>query len=78
MSKPSLKDLLKIGLGVGSMFAPGAAKPILDLVNKSIGDDSDPANVAALRTLAQANEDEDAAIRVLHERLSRCEAKLGI
>lgn len=70
-----IKDIIKMGTGIGKVFLPGAAGSVLDAVNKSISDTSDPANVNALRELARVNDEQSAAILVLHERITKLEAK---
>lgn len=75
MGSLKLRDLLKIGTGVGKVFLPGAAGSVLDAVNKNISDTSDPANEAALRKLAETNDEQTAAILALHARLEKLESR---
>lgn len=70
------KDLLKIGTGVGKVVLPKPAGSILDAVNNSINDESDPANSQGLRELARVNDEQTEAILALHERLKRLEDKV--
>lgn len=48
-----LKKIGKIGAGLGSIFAKGKVKSVLDLVKLSIGDADDPRNENGLRDMAQ-------------------------
>lgn len=54
MPKPDIKSIIQMGIGIGGLFAPGAAKPILDIVSKGIADTSDPQNVESLKNLADS------------------------
>jgi hypothetical protein len=73
-----LTDILKVvkvGLPVAKVFVPGGVGQVLDVVNKSIADDSDPANEEALRTLAKVNDEQTEAILALHARVKKLEGK---
>ena len=80
-----LKDILKgvkIGTEVGKVFVPGGAGKILDVVNKSIDDNDDPANADALKALAAVNKEQSEqiaeltqAVLALHERVKKLEGK---
>lgn len=54
MSKPDIKSIIKMGIGIGGLLAPGAVRPILDIVNKGIDDTSDPNNVEVLKHLGES------------------------
>jgi hypothetical protein len=74
MKGPKIKDIVKgvrIGSEIGKMFLPGAAGSILDKVNKVIGDNGDPKNEAALRHLADVD---DQLVQVLKEHEARLRA----
>lgn len=67
-----IKDFVKLGSGIAGAFVPGAG-PILAIINKSIGDDDDTGNVAALKQIGE-NLEEVAQVLRDHEKRLR---KLG-
>lgn len=78
MSRPSITDIIKAGVGIGSLFTGGATKSVLDIVNNTIADENDPNNEAALKHLAD-NDDQIIIVEKNHEqRLRAIEKKLGI
>lgn len=80
-----LKEILKgvrAGTEIGKIFAPGGVGKILDVVNRSIADEDDPNNAAALKALAEVNKQQSEqiaeltqAVLALHERLKWLEGK---
>lgn len=80
-----LKDILKgvkVGTEIGKIFAPGGVGKILDVVNRSIADNDDPANESALKALAAENAKQaeqiaelTQAVLALHERVKKLENK---
>ncbi len=69
MSKiDKIKQILKIATPIAGAFVPGVGVSILDAVNKSINDDSDPQNVEGLKVLAHRVDELEQAVLVLAER----------
>lgn len=54
MSKPDIKSIIKMGIGIGGLFAHGAVRPILDIVKTGIDDTSDPNNEEVLKHLGES------------------------
>ena len=75
MSKPDLGKLIKIGAGIGKIFAPGAVGSVLDVVTENIDDDDDPKNETSLKEMAETIDHQSRAILALHERLKKVEAR---
>jgi hypothetical protein len=71
-----LKDLIKIGVGVGDIFTGGAASKVADIVQKSIDDKKDPLNEKAVKTLAEVDDVQNQAIVVLDQRTTDQEKRL--
>lgn len=71
-----LKDLIKIGAGVGDIFTGGAASKVADIVQKSIDNKKDPLNEKGLKTLAEVDDVQNQAIVVLDQRTTDQEKRL--
>ncbi len=78
MGLDKLKKLLKPGLKIGSLFAPGVVGSVLDIVGKTIDDENDPKNEQALRNLAQVNDAQTEVLTDHDARLAAIERKLNI
>lgn len=79
MSKfDKFKEILSIGSAVAKPFVPGAAGTALSAVTAAINahpDKPSDASAAALKKLAEDNDEQTAAILALHERVKVLEAK---
>lgn len=79
MSKlDKFKEILNIGAAVAKPFVPGSAGTALSAVTEAINSHADKpsdATAAALKKLAEDNDEQTAAILALHERVKALEAK---
>ena len=70
------KNILKTGSTVGSILTGGRAKSVLDIVNQTIEDKTDPKNEQALRDIAEINDAQTDVLRDHEARLKKLEARL--
>lgn len=73
-----LRKILKTGASVGSIFTKGKTKSVLDIVNQTIDDDSEPKNETALRDLAEVNDAQTEVLSDHETRLRDIERRLKI
>ena len=74
-----LKEILKtvkVGVDVSKIFVPGGVGKVLDVVSQGLDEKNpDVTLAAALKEMAEANDEQTQAIMALHERVKRLEAK---
>jgi hypothetical protein len=77
MSKfDKITKIIKIGSGVAKPFVPGSIGDLLDVVNKGLADETDPANEKVLKEMAKVNDAQTEAIIAISTRQDALEARV--